>query len=453
MVKASAQSVLNMVVVMKSLSAHEVRVPYMVGVYLGINAFSDAYLIVDGPDCLFFKTEYVFGTQDLHSTLLDVRGRHRIAHTLADTINIVVDREAQISDLIRRIATTPGCGMVLVTAMPLASITGSQYDRLGREVSESTKTPIVEVPARSLQGDWLDGYARVLEAVARGIELPDVATDPNKVAVVGHLLDRTESDQLANVKALTQLIEDGLGAKATAVWPSNRKVNELADVAEAGTILALPYGLRAGRVLARRTGAKLVNVPLPLGAKATRTFLQTAGQAIGREDRAVAYADSEERRFLSSTTPIKKAMTGRKIALITDPHQAPGFVDLVDHLGATAVAVLVTEHPGKPVGDVPGAEAFVQGLQADLCIATTRGTDVAVRLGMPFLEFGFPSYGTHALTETAFLGYDGAINLATAMVNRISLFRDLRDIGGIDLDDIRSGYVFRLESGSPLRHE
>ena len=95
-----------MVVDMNSLAAHEVRIPYMVGVYLGLNAFPDVYVVVDGPDCLFFKAEYVFGTQDLHSTLLDVRGRHRIAHTLGDTINVVVDREASIADLIRRIALT-----------------------------------------------------------------------------------------------------------------------------------------------------------------------------------------------------------------------------------------------------------------------------------------------------------------------------------------------------------
>ncbi len=57
------------------------RYPFLIGVYLAINAIPDAYGIIDGPNCLFFKAEYIHGKHDIRSTLLDVLGHHRIAAT------------------------------------------------------------------------------------------------------------------------------------------------------------------------------------------------------------------------------------------------------------------------------------------------------------------------------------------------------------------------------------
>src|SRR5262245_56522452 len=64
------------------------RAPFLIGVYLATNAIPDAYTIVDGPDCLFFKSEYIHGKHDIGSTLLDVFDQHRIVLTNVNAANV-----------------------------------------------------------------------------------------------------------------------------------------------------------------------------------------------------------------------------------------------------------------------------------------------------------------------------------------------------------------------------
>ena len=62
-----------------------VAYPYLLGVYLGVNALRDAFLVVEGPDCSYMKTQYIQGNHDWLSTLSSVmrmtapasmKGRH-----------------------------------------------------------------------------------------------------------------------------------------------------------------------------------------------------------------------------------------------------------------------------------------------------------------------------------------------------------------------------------------
>lgn len=401
-----------------------VRLPYMVGVYLGVNALPDVYLVVDGPDCLFFKAEYVQGSQDIHSSLLSAVGRHRVAHTLADTVNVVTDREADIADLIRRVASGEDVGMVLLTAMPMASITGSQYDRIGREVAAAAGKPVMDVPARSLDGDWLDGYAEVLDAVARGIPLEGCAPDPGCVAVVGMLVDRTEADRLADVAEVRRMLA-GIGLDVAAIWPSNAPIPALAAAAGAGTIVSLPYGRKAARTLARRTGVKLVDADLPVGVEGSSRFVRAVGEATGRLAEAEAFIAAEREACTPALAQARaRGLDGLVVALIGDPYLAAGLVEATAELGMRPVAALSSRQPPRPVAGLPGPEAFTGRVAADLCLTTTRGIEVAVRAGLQWMEIGFPSYGTHALFPAPLLGFRGAVRLADRLWNHVRFLRD-----------------------------
>lgn len=406
-----------------------VRMPFTVGVYLAVNAIPDAYVVVDGPDCLFFKAEYVHGTQDLHSTLLDAASRHRVIHTVADTNNVVVDREDLVTDLLRRVASRPGVGAVFVTALPMAAITGSQYDRLARAVRTETGIPVLEVPAKSLQGDWLDGYAEVLAALASGVELDPPSPDTDGVALVGMLLDRTEADNLANVLELKRLLEEGLGLRLVSVWPSNQGVRRLARVGSARTIVSLPYARKAARILARRTGATLVEAEVPLGLRGTGDFLRAVAAATGREERVEAVIRAEE----AACAPLLRrasdeVLRGRRIGLLGDPYLAPRVAELLDSLGASLQGYLSTRFPPEDGLDLPGPEVLAQG-GVDLCLTTTLGLDLLGQRRIPYAEFGFPSYGRHALATAPSLGYRGALWLAEMLANHVVFFEDLRRFG------------------------
>jgi nitrogenase molybdenum-iron protein alpha/beta subunit len=400
----------------------------MIGTYLGVNAVSDAALIIDGPDCLFFKAEYIHGTHDVHATLLDPAGHHRVVHTLADTVNVVLDREVEIRDLITRVGSRIGTGAVLVSALPMASITGSQYDRLAREVAVELAKPVLDVPARSLQTDWLDGYAEVLVALARGLPLVEGPTRPDAIALVGPLVHRSEGDAMADVRELVRLCEDDLGLSVASVWPSGRPVAHLAQAGRAGVVVSLPCGRKAARILARRTGATLVEAPTPFGTGQTAAFLRAVAVATGREARAeeVIAAGIPRARAAAAWAGIPR---GVRLAFVGDPGTAEGFPGLADDLGAAATACVSSGHPAVAVGGLPGLEALQSRDGVDLCIAGTRGVEACIDRRIPFLEHGFPSYGTRVLTAAPSLGWAGGPAMAERIANRLRWWADSGLVG------------------------
>jgi nitrogenase molybdenum-iron protein alpha/beta subunit len=420
---------------------NEVRIPYMVGVYLAVNALPDVYLLTDGPDCLFFKAEYVHGAQDFHSTLLDVKGRHRVAHTLADINNVVLDREVHITEMARRLVRQPEAGMVLITAMPMASITGTQYDRIARELAIETGKNVAEVPAKSLQADWIDGYGQVLAAIAREIPLADdVERDPRTVAVIGPLVDRTEADRLADLKEIKHILEDGLGLKVCSIWPSNVPVAELASVAQAGTIISLPYGTRAAKILKRRTGATLIDAPLPIGPAGVEAFVMAVADRLGCTDRAEAFLQKERAQWAGPLALASENLAGRRFGVIADPWLAEASVSLLRDVGAQVVMAQSTSFDPDPVSGLPALRDMTDFSEVEMFLVPTRGIDISLRLARPFFEYGFTSYGTHAFFDAPLFGFRGAVNLLSGIMSNLALFEWTASHGGMDLQRIADSY-------------
>jgi nitrogenase molybdenum-iron protein alpha/beta subunit len=415
--------------------------PFLLGCYLATNAVPDAYLIVDSPDCAFFKAELVHGSHDLSSTLLDCGGAHRILHTRNDISEIVGDRRGAMAELIDAVSASADASVVAVSTMPMATVTGVDYEQLLRLAARPGKA-MLHIPSGSMSLDWLDGYARMMSELAREIELPAVPTSPDTVALIGVMVDRTEPDQLANVLEMTRLLS-AMGLKTSAVWFSGTPCAELAKVAEAGTLFSLPYGREAAEVLAGRTGARVVPLELPLGLAATERWLTAVGAALGLEDRARAVIREE----LAMAAPrlewiVPQWFLGRRFVLVAEPHAAQSMVALLRELGAdvSAVALTAATYHRSAEEIVPGAgarpvlfeapfsklqalitETFSSAEPADLLIADGRLIDRVARKGIPFFEVGYPSFFSHATTDTPIYGFRGALAFASAIANRLHL--------------------------------
>ena len=91
--------------------------------------------------------------------------------------------------------------------MPMATITGIDYDRITRLVEEELDKPVLHLPGKSLSGDWLDGYAETLLTIAKGIDVSDAKADKKKIAIIGYMMDRNEAEHHANFDELTQLLQ------------------------------------------------------------------------------------------------------------------------------------------------------------------------------------------------------------------------------------------------------
>lgn len=416
---------------------HSQRVTYtfLAGVFVAVNAIRDGYLLVEGPDCVHMKTQFVQGNHDWLSTLTSVSGYHRVANTALHPVHMTRSREPRLRELLAKLAGHAATGGVLLTSMPMAFITGADYDRLCKEVAERTGKIVVHVPGKSLSGDWIDGYAETLLGLARQLPLPAAAAepDPRKVAIVGYLYDRNEGDHRANVAHLRELLL-GLGLEVVSVWLEGQDFAQLAAAAQAGTILSFPYGRKAARALGARTGARVVECELPFGLDATERWLAVVGAALGVAERAREVIDRELARLVPQLEwVIPFAFQGRRLGFVGDPHLAIGMREIAALLGAELTHVAITDPPTHTRGLAErlgaGTRLLVWPKQQALRVflheaVTTGGVSLLVTNlhgagagDAAWVELGFPSQYTHALYERPYLGFHGFLALVDTMAN------------------------------------
>ena len=410
---------------------------YMIGVYLAVNAISDLFLLVEGPDCSYMKTQYVQGNHDWLSTLTSVSGFHRVANTALHPAHMSGSREEGVQDALLRIAQNPEVPAVALTSMPMAFITGADYERLTRFVHDETGKTAIHIPGKSLSGDWLDGYAETLLSLAMQLDLSGGRRDDRKVGIVGYLFDRNEEDHIGNLRELRRIFE-AMDLELVSVWLSGSSFEQLSAIRDAGTIVSLPYGRKAAKKLAKRTGARLVEMPLPFGLGASEEFVRKIGALSGRERQAESFIDGE----LSRVVPklewlIPFLFQNRNVAFIGEPYVLPGLSEMVSMLGAELSYGIVTNramHTRGLAEAVPETTLLVypkmkemmrfvtrQALERELHLLVTNNVGIMGAQGAIF-EFGFPSAFRHALYDRPFLSFAGALSFIDSMANALRMY-------------------------------
>ncbi len=417
--------------------------PFLTGMYLAVNAVSDLYLVVDGPNCVFFRIPQLQANHDWQADLARSSGLHRIVDTDATPTRVAQGDPALLVERLQTVDALPDCGAILLTAMAHVAITGRQYDVILQSLPAPLSHPVIRVPEGSLQGDWVAGYTATLEALARELplapEAPGTSTARSRVAVVGHLHHRNEADVLADEAELRRLLT-ALELEVVSLWPDGQGVAALQAAGQADLVVSLPYAGRAGALLAERVGASVVQADLPLGLEATGRFLEAVGEAAGRGEVARRVRDEELRRIIPTLEwVLEHELLHRRVAVGTDPILARALGDALEELGCVvALEALIGGHPDQAGPPRDEAERLVGPTLREIGAAVervrTRGSlDLALvcseaveALGaggppVPFLEVGFPAYYTHFFHPTPLLGYAGVRSLVTRLINEIRL--------------------------------
>jgi nitrogenase molybdenum-iron protein alpha/beta subunit len=270
-------------------------------------------------------------------------------------------------------------------------------------------------------GDWLDGYAAALAALADVVPLEAGPVRPEVVAIVGMRVDRREGDRAGDLAEVARWLE-ALGLVACPPWPSPVGVAGLSPVARAGTLVAMPYGREAARRLAKRTGAIVVDSGLPVGLAGTSAWVRQIADATGTREAAEAFLASElDRAAPRLEWVVPHMLLHRRLCLGGDGPWVAAWADAFGEVGCRVVGALVTagtlpEGSGLPVVDaVPGPDV------ADLVVGDHACVEAARQVGTPALERGYPNLGEHFVTARPTLGILGFLGEVEAVVNRLSL--------------------------------
>ncbi len=405
------------------------NLPYLLGYFLAVNAVSDACAVVDGPNCVMPKVDFIAGNHDLNSTLLSADGRHRVICTMTNPLPQDLNPEKKLSALLAGIAGGGDFGVALLTGLPFLKLAGLDYE--GIAASVRARIPVAGLPPGSLDADWLDGYEQALDALARALPPGKRKLKKNSVALVGYLADRGERDHAANIAEIRSLLAL-CGLSLACVFPSGGDFAGLSRALEAGTVVSLPYGRKAAARLAARSGAKLVETGLPLGLAGTAAWLSSVKAAAGLGPDLPPAVLTAQRGAAAEMAPLLELLAHRNVVFAGDPYLFSAFSAYARELRLRVSAAFLDSFP-RPLGTArlprvfffaPESEEALKALKAlpkfsrpELAVGNSFAATEGYSAGLPFMEFGFPSYGYHALADEPFFGFAGARCLAGRLLN------------------------------------
>ncbi len=416
---------------------------FLEGIYLALNAVPDVRLILDAPIGCLYKSERVGLNHDLCSTLFDPLGSHRVVPTIEHPQQLVSGTEATLRAKIRKVAETSRPSVLFLSEVTAVLLTGNDGDAIAADMTRECGVPVAYIRPENLEGDFLEGYeacaGRLADVLVSGPSAGGLT--PRSVAVMGYLPDRLEEDHRANRREIAGLIE-ALGLECVAFWLDGSPTRALAAVARAETLVAFPLGKEAARRIAHRTGARVIEVDLPLGLEGTAHFVRrVARETQTPEERADAVVDGALRRMVPLLDRVREQfLQGRSAAIAAAPDLVPGLAGLVSEMGMTCPLVGVRCRSESRLGPVRGVlgrlghsaeilwdfprSAFRETLQrlheeqrVDLVLGTTSEAHAADTVRAGLVEVGYPSYRTHALSPRPTLGFAGTLRLVEEMVN------------------------------------
>lgn len=402
------------------------------GVMLAVNAISDAYGIIDGPGCSTYRSYMVHGRHDWNSTMLSCTGYHRLQYAGVSAHSIAgKDMEGMMREVVHKTGSLEHSGVVLITALPMCTITGPDYKRIAAEI----ETPAFEVAERSIDGEWLEGYATSLSVIAMGMELKGGRKEKNNVAIVGYFMDRCEGDHQGNLNELRRMGQ-ALDLNIVSIWPSGTSYKELQKVKNAAAIISLPHGRLAAETLAKRLKADLIVTDVPFGLDASKSWIKKVAAAFGREKKAETFIDAELSRIIPRLEwALPYALLNKKLVFSGDPHLLPGMREICADVGMKLTGAYLTAPGSDPKDEAhftPRVSKFKEDWtklrsegEADFLIANTDGLSI-IKPDTPYLEFGFPSIWTHSLADEPFLGFNGFPTFVGRMIKAITS-RDQRE--------------------------
>ncbi len=411
---------------------------YLDGVFLAVNAIPDVALVVDSPGCVLMKAGRLQGNHDRNADLLNTI-RPRIFHSQAEIEALMAGDDGGLRGAIRSACETPGISAVLVTGSATSSLVGRELLPAG--LRETAKTPLWEVSSRELYGDWLDGYDLTLQSIAKNMEFGDIRKEKAAVALVGHLMDRNEADGRSDVRELERMLR-AVGLDPVSVWGSGRDLEHLKQAARAETVLSLPFGRKAAKTLAKRTGARLLERNLPLGIEATGRFLQGLTEVTESKAEIEAFLYAERRRILPMLThAVESAIEDRRFFFAGAPAILAELVEFTQYFGGTVAGCLCTAAVGPkeekrlkslgiPIHERPTEKTTTalfdearREVGSFICLGDGIIGGIAGKLGGIPIEIGYPSFLTHFLRSSPILGFEGVLNLAERISNAVGQAR------------------------------
>ncbi|MDZ4184077.1 MAG: nitrogenase molybdenum-iron protein subunit beta [Desulfuromonadales bacterium] len=185
------------------------------------------------------------------------------------------------------------------------------------------------------------------------------------------------------------------------------------------------------------------SLAMPIGIVKTDALLMKVAELFGKEVPAAIKA--ERGRAVDAMTDAQQYMHDKKFAVYGDPDYLTGYVSFLLEMGARPYHILCsrgTKKVEKELQSLLDASPYGKGCKiymnkdlwhlrsllltdpVDAVIGDTHGKFAARDAGIPLFRFGFPVFDRVNLHRSPIIGYQGVINMVTAICNK---FLDIKD--------------------------
>jgi nitrogenase molybdenum-iron protein beta chain len=223
------------------------------------------------------------------------------------------------------------------------------------------------------------------------------------------------------------------------MYPGGTRLDEAADSINGKVTMTLgPYATaKTFNWIKDNYSGKHVSMPLPLGIAKTDAFMMKLGELFGKP--VPESIKAERGRAVDAMTDAHQYIHGKKFAVYGDPDYLLGYVSFLLEMGAKPYHILCSKGSKKlekeiralldpsPYGtdgkiymtkDLWHLRSLVMTDPVDGIIGDTHGKFIARDAKIPLFRFGFPVFDRVNLHRSPLIGYQGVINMVTAICNK-----------------------------------
>jgi nitrogenase molybdenum-iron protein beta chain len=362
--------------------------------------------------------------------------------------------------------------MLSVCTTCMAEVIGDDlnaYIRTAREkgiIPEGLPVPFAHTP--SFVGSHITGYDVMLKGILQGVTSGKKGEPNGKVNIVPgfdtYTGDYREIKRILGLMGIEYTlladvsdIYDSPNTGEYKLYPGGTLLEDAADSINASaTIMLQKYStVKTADFIQKEWSQKLLVLP-PIGIRNTDTFFEeisrTTGKSVPKE------IEDERGRAVDAMIDSHPYVHGRRFALVGDPDHLIGLIGLLMEMGGIPVHIVCTNGDKKfredaetllsesPFGqqatvytnkDMWHLRSLMFTEPVDFLIGNSYAKFLWRDTGTPLIRVGFPLFDRHHLHRYPVIGYQGALNLVTLIVNTVLDEMDRKTLNTTSFDVIR----------------
>jgi nitrogenase molybdenum-iron protein beta chain len=344
--------------------------------------------------------------------------------------------------------------IIAVHTTCLSETIGDDVNQIAQKARDDGKVPagkyLIHCNTPSYVGSHVTGYANMVTSMVKHFSAKS-ATRKNQINVITGWVepsDMREIKRLATVMGVkivmfpdtSDVLDNPMTGKHEFYPKGGVTIPELISTGDSKSTIGLgPFCTEdAAVLLENKCKVKFDMLEIPIGLKATDNFITSLSRAAGVQ---VPESITDERgRLIDMITDMHKYLYGKRVALYGDPDILVPLVEFLLTMDMKPVYV-VSGTPGKKfeaamdkllTKKVPEAKfkngeradmylmhQWIKNEPVDLIIGNTYGKYISRDEDIPLVRLGFPILDRVGHSYFPVVGYNGAMNLVTKMLNAI----------------------------------